>query len=148
MVYFGGKQLKTSFFAPNSKQRSCKNSVTGGSVTAGEQCSKNFLQISGEISCNQDQECEKDEQCSDGNCVSACALLSCRHNLNCIAENHKVKCECHEGYSLDVGTNECQRGRRIQCSNFHSCTGSQTKIKQPTPTYPYQFSIKRNKNHL
>ena len=85
---------------------------------------KKTLQISGEkkSNCNKDQDCEKNEQCLDGNCISACALLSCRRNANCIAGNHKVKCECREGYSLDVGTNECQRGRRIQCLFFYLTT--------------------------
>ena len=85
---------------------------------------KKTLQISGEKKCNckQDKDCEGHEQCSDGNCISACALLSCRRNANCIAENHKVKCECREGYSLDVGTNECRRGRRIQCLFFYLTT--------------------------
>ena len=77
-----------------------------------------FLQISGEnkCNCNKDEDCEVKEQCSDGNCISACALLSCSRNANCIAENHKLTCKCREGYRLDVGTNECLRGRRTQCT--------------------------------
>ena len=86
---------------------------------------KKTLHVSGEKKgkCNNDMDCEHHEQCSDGNCFSACALLSCRRNANCIAENHKVKCKCREGYRRDGTTNKCERGRRIQCSNFCLCTG-------------------------
>ena len=37
---------------------------------------KNFKAISGEknCNCNKDQDCEDHEQCSNGNCISACAL--------------------------------------------------------------------------
>ena len=76
------------------------------------------LIISGKECCKEDTDCQNDEQCSGGNCISACDLVTCRQNANCIAENHKVKCECQEGYSR-VGSNECQKGKTQNvCSNF------------------------------
>ena len=38
MSQLGEKQLNSNFFGPNSKQRSCENSLTGGSITAGDCC--------------------------------------------------------------------------------------------------------------
>ena len=82
---------------------------------------KEILQISGETkcNCNQDQDCEDHEQCSGGNCISACALVSCRPNANCMAENHKMMCKCREGYSR-VGSNKCQKGKTQSfCQGVH-----------------------------
>ena len=90
-------------------------------------CTKTLI-ISGEECCKEDKDCDNHEQCSGDYCISACDIVSCRQNENCLAKDHRGNCTCKKGYILDPANSECYRGKRIQC-NFRLCTSNLHRMK-------------------
>ena len=48
--------------------------------------------------CESDYDCNFDQKCAQGTCVSACSLVSCGLNALCLPKNHRGICECIPGY--------------------------------------------------
>ena len=48
--------------------------------------------------CESDFDCNFDQKCAQGTCVSACSLVSCGLNAVCLPKNHRGICECIPGY--------------------------------------------------
>ena len=97
--------------------------------------------ISGKECCNEDKDCDNHELvCSGGYCVSACDLVSCRQNENCLAKDHHANCTCTNGYILDPANSGCYRGKTIQCTNTPMGCGGETGL-QGTLQIPIRLQL-------
>ena len=53
-----------------------------------------FSLVNAKPQCESDFDCNFDQKCSLGNCVPACAFVSCGLNAICLPKSHKGICEC------------------------------------------------------
>ena len=62
-------------------------------------CSTPFpFLVNAKPQCESDFDCNFDQKCAQGTCVSACSLVSCGLNALCLPKNHRGICECIPGY--------------------------------------------------
>ena len=62
-------------------------------------CSTPFpFLVNAKPQCESDFDCNFDQKCAQGTCVSACSLVSCGVNALCLPKNHRGICECIPGY--------------------------------------------------
>jgi len=78
------------------------------------------------LGCQSDNECNNDQQCFNGQCVSPCILGDpCASNAECYGDNHRASCRCPSGYS----GNPFSRCERAECRIDTDCPNDKTCLE-------------------
>ncbi|XP_028157244.1 uncharacterized protein LOC114350564 isoform X7 [Ostrinia furnacalis] len=76
------------------------------------------------VGCRTDSECESNEACVNGNCISPCLLNStCGANADCLVERNRPLCRCRNGFEGDarVGCNPIECRTNSDCPLDKQC---------------------------
>ena len=57
-----------------------------------------FFIVNAKPQCESDFDCNFDQKCAQGTCLSACSFVTCGLNALCLPKNHRSICECIPGY--------------------------------------------------